>query len=135
MLAFDAPRRAVCIAKRERTDSPLQALILLNGIQYVEAARVLAESLHQETQGNLDAMIQLGWKRCLSRSADDRETAILKQLYVEQKAFFEKNPEQATQLISIGSKPPNASIPPQELAAIMVMAQVMLNHDECVVKR
>ena len=53
MVAFDAPRRAVCIAKRERTDSPLQALILLNGMQYVEAARVLGEKLHRNPQGDV----------------------------------------------------------------------------------
>ena len=49
----DAPRRAVCIARRERTDSPLQALVLLNGTQYVEAARILGEKLHQESAGEV----------------------------------------------------------------------------------
>ncbi|MFN9719550.1 MAG: DUF1553 domain-containing protein, partial [Planctomycetota bacterium] len=135
MLAFDAPRRAVCIAKRERTDSPLQALILLNGVQYVEAARVLGESLHRDANGDLSKMIEQGFLRTLSRRPDARETEILNQLYKEQRAWFEAHATEAEQLIRIGQKPRDESIAPIDSAAATALAQAMLNHDECVVKR
>lgn len=135
MLAFDAPRRAVCIAKRERTDSPLQALILLNGIQYVEAARVLGESLHRDAKGDLPKMIEQGLMRCLSRRPDARETEILTQLYREQRAWFESHPGETEQLIKIGQKPRDESISAIDSATATALAQAMLNHDECVVKR
>ncbi len=88
MLTFDAPRRAVCVGKRERTESPLQAMILLNGTQYVEAARVLGEKLLQDTKGDVNAMIAQGFLQCLSRKPDARETQIMRQLYEEQLALF-----------------------------------------------
>ncbi len=87
MLAFDAPRRAVCSAKRERTDSPLQALILLNGVQYVEAARVLGETLYHEAKGDVGKMIEQGFLRCLSREPDARaRNSRFGRLYREQLA-------------------------------------------------
>jgi hypothetical protein len=135
MVAFDAPRRAVCTAKRERTDSPLQALILLNGIQYVEAARVLGESLHRDTDGDPARMVDQGCLRCLSRHPDAKEQEILVRLYEEQLQHFEANPTEADQLIRIGQKPPDASISAAKIAAATVLAQALLNHDECVVKR
>jgi hypothetical protein len=135
MVAFDAPRRAVCTAKRERTDSPLQALILLNGIQYVEAARVLAESLHRDTNGEPARMVDQGCLRCLSRHPDAKEQEILVRLYEEQLKHFEANPTEADQLIRIGQKPPDESISAAKIAAATVLAQALLNHDECVVKR
>ncbi len=135
MLAFDAPRRAVCIAKRERTDSPLQALILLNGIQYVEAARVLGESLHRDAKGDLSSMIEQGFLRCLSRKPDAREIEILTQLYKEQRAWFETHSAEADQLIRIGQKPRDESIATIDSASATALAQALLNHDECVVKR
>ncbi len=135
MLAFDAPRRAVCIAKRERTDSPLQALILLNGIQYVEAARVLGESLHKESNGDIEKMIQAGFLRCLSRQADSTELDILRQLYSEQRDYFSKNPEQAKLLTAIGTHPRDAAVSDIDAASAAALAQALLNHDECVVKR
>lgn len=135
MIAFDAPRRAVCAAKRERTDSPLQALILLNGVQYVEAARVLGESLHSQANGDVLKMIEQGCLRCLSRNPDERETAILSQLYEEQLEYFRSHPGDAEQLLKIGRKPYNTSIGTNELAAAAMLAQALLNHDECVVKR
>ena len=70
MMAFDAPKRSVCLSRRERTDSPLQALILLNGVQYVEAARVLGEKLFLEAKGDVARMIEAGFLRCLSRRPD-----------------------------------------------------------------
>lgn len=135
MIAFDAPRRAVCTAKRERTDSPLQALVLLNGMQYVEAARVLGESLHRDTSGNVSAMIELGCLRCLSRKPDGREVEILTQLYNEQLVHFRGHPTDADELLKIGQAPHDAGIPAVEAAAATMLAQALLNHDECVMKR
>ena len=135
MVTFDAPRRAVCTAKRERTDSPLQAFILLNGIQYVEAARVLGEKLHKDTNGNVPAMIEQGFLRCLSRKPDARETEITTQLYREQLAHFRQSPAEADKLLKTGNAKRDAAIPLPEAAAAAVLAQALLNHDACVVKR
>jgi hypothetical protein len=135
MLAFDAPRRAVCIAKRERTDSPLQALILLNGIQYVEAARILGQELWLVHQGNVEKMIIEGCQRCWSRSPDEVELRILSQLWDEQVKHFQSHPELAKQILTIGNKQHDPKINSAEAAAATVLAQALMNHDECVVKR
>lgn len=135
MVAFDAPRRAVCISRRERTDSPLQALILLNGVQYVEAARVLGEKLHLEAKGDLDKMIEHGFLRCLSRKPDAKEVQICTQLYQEQLAHFKAVPKEAEALLKTGNAKRDASIPAPEAAAAAVLAQALFNHDACVVKR
>jgi hypothetical protein len=133
MVAFDAPRRAVCSSKRERTDSPLQALILLNGTQYVEAARVLGEKLHTESQGDLKKMIAAAFLRCLSRPPDAQERDICTRLYEEQLQHYHAHPNEAAALLKTGnSKPAN---PSAELAAATILAQALLNHDAAVVKR
>ncbi len=135
MVAFDAPRRAVCISRRERTDSPLQALILLNGVQYVEAARVLGEKLHLEAKGDLSKMIELGFLRCLSRKPDAKEVQICTQLYQEQLTHFKAVPKEAEELLKTGNAKRDASVPMPEAAAAAVLAQALMNHDACVVKR
>ncbi len=135
MLAFDAPRRAVCIAKRERTDSPLQALILLNGVQYVEAARVLGEKLHKETGGDVRKMIELGSMRVLSRPADEKEIAIYSRLYAEQLEYFRGKQTEAEELLKVGSAPRDTALAAPEAAAAAMLGQALLNHDVCVVKR
>jgi hypothetical protein len=112
MLAFDAPRRAVCTAKRERTDSPLQALILLNGPQFTEAARVLADKLLAETKQDRAALIRRAFQHCLSREPDAKELAICQQLLTEQRAHLQ-----------------------DESKAAAVLVLTLMNHDECVVKR
>ncbi len=135
MVAFDAPRRAVCIAKRERTDSPLQALILLNGTQFVEAARVLGETLHRQGRGDPARMIEAGFLRCLSRMPDEREKAICLQLYQEQLQYFTAHPDEATGWLNVGQIPRNPNISLPQTAASAVLAQALLNHDACVLKR
>ena len=135
MVAFDAPRRAVCISRRDRTDSPLQALILMNGVQYVEAARVLGEKLHQGANGEVRAMIEQGFLRCLSRQPDAKEIDISTRLYNEQLAYFRQSPAEAEKLLNSGNARRDASIPAPEAAAAAVLAQALLNHDACVVKR
>ena len=135
MVVFDAPRRAVCAAKRERTDSPLQALILLNGVQYVEAARVLGEKLHREQQGDVAKMVEQGFLRCLSRKPDIREAQICTQLYREQLTHFKAVQKEAEELLKIGNTKRDVSISAPQAAAATVLAQALLNHDACVVKR
>jgi cytochrome c553 len=135
MVAFDAPRRAVCLSRRERTDSPLQALILLNGIQYVEAARVLGETLHREAKGDLTKMIEWGFMRCLSRPPDAKEREICTRLYQEQLAHFKASPQEAASLLKPGNTPHDSTIPLPESAAATILAQALMNHDACVVKR
>lgn len=135
MGAFDAPKRSVCIAKRERTDSPLQALVLLNGVQYVEAAKVLGEKLHAEAGGDPAKMIETGFLRCLSRKPDTRELAICRRLYDEQITHFKAKPREAAELLKIGNAKVDAAVPDHEAAAATVLAQALMNHDECVVKR
>jgi hypothetical protein len=135
MVAFDAPRRAVCISRRERTDSPLQALILLNGVQYVEAARVLGERLHLEAKGDLPKMIESGFLRCLSRKPDVQEVQICTKLYQEQLTHFKAAPKEAEELLKTGNAKHDASVPAPEAAAAAVLAQALMNHDASVVKR
>jgi len=135
MVAFDAPRRAVCSAKRERTDSPLQALILLNGTQYVEAARVLGEKVHLECQGDVKAMITQVFLRCLSRKPDAKELQICTRLYEEQLKHFQLNPSEADALLKTGNTQSSKAVPAPEHAAATVLAQALMNHDATVVKR
>ena len=135
MVAFDAPRRQVCTAKRERTDSPLQALVLLNGVQYVEAARVCGERLHRENQGDVAKMIENGCLLCLSQRPSSKEREILERLYKEQLSHFRANSSDAEMLLKIGNATRDAEIPIPEAAAATILAQALLNHDFCVVKR
>ena len=135
MVAFDAPRRAVCISRRDHTNSPLQAFILLNGVQYVEAARVLGEKLHKDARGDLRAMIEQGFLRCLSRKPDAREIEITTLLYNEQLTYFRQSPAEAEKLLKTGKAKRDEAIPAPEAAAAAMLAQALLNHDGCVVKR
>jgi hypothetical protein len=135
LVTFDAPRRAVCTARRVRTDTPLQALILLNGVQYIEAARALGERLHEEAHGDAARMVYFGFLRCLSRKPDSKEAEIAGRLYREQKTYFAAHPNEAKQLLKVGRAASDAKIPPAELAAATMLGQLLLNHDECVVKR
>ena len=135
LIAFDAPRRAVCAAKRERTDSPLQALILLNGVQFVEAARVLGTRLPREHGGEVDAMIRAGFLRCLSRLPEALELEICRQLYTEQLAHYQARPQEAEAFLQNGAAPPEPGLSAVEADAAGQLALALLNHDACVVKR
>ena len=135
MITFDAPRRAVCVAKRERTDSPLQALVLLNGVQYVEAARAFAELLIAKHADDSDALIRSAFQRCLSRSPDETELTIAKNLLNEQIQFFQKDPEATKEFLKVGSRSFAESIPIATLAGTTALCQALMNHDACVVKR
>jgi hypothetical protein len=134
MLTFDAPSREVCTAKREATATPMQALVLLNDPQFLEAARVLAESVWTES-GEDRTRARKAFQRVMGREAAAREETVLLRLLSEQRAVFREKPESAAKYVSIGERPRSGKLPPEELAAATVLVSALMNHDEFVMKR
>jgi hypothetical protein len=138
MLAFDATTREVCTVKRSRTNTPLQALVLMNDPQFVEAARVLAESVMGEK--NVAERMQAAFMRLAGRSADGQEMTALKKLFDDETLFFRENPAKAKALLAIGEAELAVAASGSqdefaELAAMTVVCQAMLNLDVTVWKR
>jgi hypothetical protein len=133
--AFDVPKRVVCVARRDTTNTSLQALVLLNGPQFVEAARVLAEKLHRAYPGQRDALVTAAFHQLLSRPPDVAEQKILARLYDEQLAHFRAHPESAAASLAVGATPRNATLPAPEIAATATLVNTLMNHDTFVVKR
>ncbi|MDB5243118.1 MAG: cytochrome, partial [Spirosoma sp.] len=134
MLNFDAAERHTCIVKRQKTSTPLQALVTLNDPQFVEAARVLAQ--RSLANGDRDTqLINKTFKSVISRLARPEELKLIQQLYTEELADFKKNPKRAQELLSVGEYPIDKKLNPTELAAWTVVTSTVMNFDEAVVKR
>ncbi|MEQ8854125.1 DUF1553 domain-containing protein [Gimesia sp.] len=133
LMAFDAPTRETCTVRRPRTNTPLQALVLMNDPTYLEAARVLAtRTLKQE--GTESEHIAFLFRSATSRSPDKREQQILTRLLQKQQKIYHSAPSAARQLIQVGEAPIEATIPDTELAAWSMLASTILNMDETVTK-
>lgn len=135
MLTFDATTREVCTAKREVTSTPLQSLVLLNDVQFLEAARVLAEQVLANHPADATARARDAFRRLTGRFPDAKEGEILGRLYTEQSQYFSAHPEAATKYLTQGERPPKADLPPADLAATAVLASAVMNHDAFVTKR
>lgn len=135
MVSFDATSREVCTAKREITSTPLQALVLLNDPQFVEASRVLAEKLVKAEPQSVDKRIVNSFRLLTGRVPDRDEVKILLGLYEEQKARFSKNTEAAQKLIKTGDSKPDATLEPADVAATTMLVSTVMNFDEFVMKR
>ena len=135
MMALDAAKRDVCVVKRERTASPLQAFVLLNDPQFVEAARMLAQRMIAKHGDDTGAVIAETFRRLTSRTPNERETKVLTKLYDEQFAVFTKNPARAEQFLKTGDTPRDKKLAGPRLAALAVLASTLMNYDECVMKR
>ncbi|MGC8640165.1 MAG: DUF1553 domain-containing protein [Isosphaeraceae bacterium] len=135
MLTFDATTREVCEVKRSPTATPLQALVLLNDPQYVEAARALAQRAACEGGSSLPDCAEFLFRSLCGRKPSDRELQILQNLYKEQYDEFRSGRSDAAKLLAIGDAPRDASIDPAECAALTVLTQAIMNHDESVMKR
>jgi hypothetical protein len=134
LLTFDATSREVCVARREATSTPLQALVLLNDPQYIEAARVLAQRLLREAPADADLRIEMAFRLATGRRPEPREQQILRQLYHEQLALFRKQPEQTGAYLATGESPVDSDLPPDQLAATTVLASALMNLHEFVMK-
>ena len=135
MTVFDAGSREVCIARRQTTNTPLQALVLLNDPQFVEAARVLGERILKEGGTSTSERIRFVFRLLAVREPTPKESQILSTLYEEQREQFRKEPAQAESLIKLGESKPDASLPAVELAAATILAQTVLNLDATIWKR
>lgn len=134
LATFDAPDREKCVARRAVTNTPLQALILLNDPTYVEAARMLAQRAIQE--GGRDVAGRIGWiiNRSTGRRAGADEIRVLRQLLTSQQARYRRDRQAAAALLRVGEAPADQAIDPAELAAWTMVASTVLNLDETMTK-
>jgi hypothetical protein len=134
MDAFDAPMRDVVCTRRQRTDTPLQALVTMNDVQWVEAARALAERVIKEGGTKPEKRIQLMSEILLAHDPPPRMQAALEDSLAKMQKHYAADPKAAHALIGVGEKPSDTSIPAPELAAWTMVASEMLNLDETVTK-
>ena len=135
MINFDVPDRYMCAVRRQKTSTPLQALVLMNDVQYIEAARVLAERMLQEGGPTPEKQITYAFRALTSRYPRPDELPILLDLYQQEYIDFKKLPARAEKLLSEGEYRRNKNLPTAELAASTVVANTLMNFDEFVVKR
>ncbi|MBM3728023.1 MAG: DUF1553 domain-containing protein [Acidobacteria bacterium] len=134
MEVLNAPTRENCTIRRERTNTPLQALVTMNDVQFVEAARNLAQRAMLAAPGDAARQIQhmAGW--LIARPLDDREFSLTRKAHHDFLRYYDTNPGQARKLIAEGESKAAASLAPAELAALTMTANQLLNIDEVLVK-
>jgi Protein of unknown function (DUF1553)/Protein of unknown function (DUF1549)/Concanavalin A-like lectin/glucanases superfamily/Planctomycete cytochrome C len=134
MLNFDATDRAYCVARRQKTASPLQALVLMNDPQFVEAARILGEKMMRHNP-SVSERITYCFQALTSRKPRTEELAELKKLYDLQYNYLKYVPQEAESLLSVGEYKRDMSLNVAELAAYTVVATTLMNFDEFSMKR
>ena len=134
MTTFDAPSREACQVRRERTNTPLQALLMMNEPQFIEAARALAERTLREGGRTADDRLAYMFRLVTSRSPDTKDLAELSSAFNDLTAHYTKEPEAAKQLIATGETKPDPHFNPTELAAWTMIGNVILNLDEVITK-
>ncbi len=134
MLLFDAPNRETCKVTRSKTNTPLQALSLLNEVTFVEAARGLATRMMTEGGETPESRIAYGFRLVVSRNPTDEEMQVLVGGLGEDMTRFADSEEAARQLIGFGDANVGNGLDPKQLAAYLLTANVLLNLDEFVTK-
>ncbi len=135
MLNFNATSREVCLARRETTVTPMQALVLLNDPQYVEAARALAVATLPTVVDGSGDWIDAVFRHLTSRKPDDDERRILQEALHAQQEEFESDPAAAQAFLSIGEQPIPEGVDPVGLAAATALTQAIMNFEEFQVKQ
>jgi hypothetical protein len=134
MSNFDAPNREQICTARERSNTPLQALQLMNDVQHVEAARALAERMLTKGGATPQERIAFAFRAVLSRAPEPEETQILERQLAAHLVKYQQDAELAKKLIANGESKPNAALAPAELAAHTMVANALLNLDETVTR-
>jgi hypothetical protein len=134
MDAFDAPMRDVVCTRRQRTDTPLQALVTMNDVQWVEAARALAERALLQGGKRPEQRIALMSEILLAHDPSPQTAGVLEKSLAQMEKHYSADPAAAHKLVEVGEKPRAPSIPETELAAWTMVASEMLNLDETLTK-
>jgi len=140
MLNFDATDRSYCAVRRQKTASPLQALVLMNDPQFVEAARILAEKMQRipKAYGNISTesdRLMYCFQALTSRQPRKEELRILTELYENQRTYFKENEEKAIALLQVGEFERDKQLDPAITAAYTIVASTIMNFDEFLVIR
>jgi hypothetical protein len=130
MTTFDAPPRESFCLRRERSNTPLQALVLMNDVQHVEAARHFAQRILKEGGHSDTDRLLFAWRCAVGRLPSPSESATVLEALQKHRARFQSSPEDASKLISFGESKPASEIPAPELAAWTLTANLLLNLDE-----
>ncbi len=135
MTTFDAPDREKCAARRTLTNTPLQALVLLNDATYVEAARALAERMLTDGGKTPASRLDYGFRLATARSPQPRELTVLKDTLNTELLDFKRHEDRAQALLKTGESPVNPKLDKSELAAWTTVASMILNLDETITKQ
>ena len=134
MSAFDAPAREICAVRRARTNTPLQALVLMNDPTFVEASRALAERVIREA-GSTDAdRLARAFRLVVARPPTAEELALLSQSLAAYRQRFAADADAAKALLAVGESKPAGIVPEPELAAYAAVCMALFNLDEAVTK-
>jgi type II secretory pathway pseudopilin PulG len=131
---FDAPEREVCTARRSRTNTPLQSLVLMNDPTYLEASRRLAERVIQEGSTTAESRLTFAFRLATSRMPTPQETQVLLKTFQQRLAHYQQDPAAARALISIGESARDETIGEVDLAAWTSVMSLILNLDEVITK-
>jgi len=134
LLAFDAPSREECTVERPRSNTPQQALVLLNDPTYVEAARALAERMIRDGGSDVEQRIHFAFRQALQRRAQPAESTLLSELYRCHHEQYQADRGGADSLLRVGDRPAPVDIPAPELAAWTSVARVILNLHEMITR-
>jgi len=132
---FDAPDREKCTARRAMTNTPLQALALMNDPTYVEAARALAQRALIEGGKGDSSRLSYAFRLATARKPTGAEAGVLRRLLRGRLEAFQKSPREAAKLIAIGEAPRDTRLDPAALAAWTTVASAILNLDETITKQ
>ena len=130
METFNAPTRENCTVRRERTNTPLQALVTMNDTQFVEAARYLAQKTIQEAADGFDSQLDYMTLRLVARKLEENERAVARGAYKDFLAYYQQNSEDAGKLLATGESKLEQALPQAESAALTMLANQIMNLDE-----
>ena len=133
MVSFNAAEREVCVVRKDRTNTPLQALTLMNNVAFVEASRFLAERMLRHSADN-QAAIEYGFRQLVSRRPSAPEAALLSDAFESFHQEYRDREAAALELLRIGEKPRDTSLDPIRHAAMTMTASLMMNLDEAITK-
>ncbi len=135
MITFDAPNREKCVARRSVTNTPLQALVLLNDPVYLEASRSLAHRILTEAPNDPGKRIAYAFRLATARAPKPQELQVLRDLAEKELAVYKRDPDAARKLLAVGESPVDTKIDPSEFAAWMTVSSSILNLDETITKQ